>query len=283
MQNGRTWTGLIKFRIRTSGKLLWTQQLTFGFHTMPGIPSWGTNTFSETIVFQGVSYLVHAQFKSKIAEVILLFYVFCTVLPNTLFHLQDYLYCWHVKKLYHTTYLRYNHLPEDKPSGSKHVEDLIKIKILVSQRCILLVYIMRDFITYLFSGRKSHECQKYKFVWCSERRLNTQPHIAFETQILFCILCSVQNNFTLPGSSYINQCSLYCNVSSVIWLTESVRLPYGLCWKQSILLPFLFSSWSKLICGISCIHEFIRSWQTQYKKLHLVHFKIHIKCIMPHF
>jgi hypothetical protein len=39
MQNGRVWTGLIKFRIRTSGQLMWTQQLTTGFHTIPGIPS----------------------------------------------------------------------------------------------------------------------------------------------------------------------------------------------------------------------------------------------------
>ena len=36
----------------------------------------------------------------------------------------------------------YNRLPVDEPSGSKHVEDIVKIKILVSQRCILLVYII---------------------------------------------------------------------------------------------------------------------------------------------
>jgi hypothetical protein len=33
-------------------------------------------------------------------------------------------------------------LPEDEPSGSKHVEDITKIKMLVSKRCILLVYIV---------------------------------------------------------------------------------------------------------------------------------------------
>jgi len=36
----------------------------------------------------------------------------------------------------------YNRLPEDEPSVSKHAEDIVKVKILVSQRCILLVYII---------------------------------------------------------------------------------------------------------------------------------------------
>jgi len=31
--------------------------------------------------------------------------------------------------VYHTC--TYDHLPEDEPSGSKHVEDIVKIKILV--------------------------------------------------------------------------------------------------------------------------------------------------------
>jgi len=35
----------------------------------------------------------------------------------------------HVNKLYHTC--TYNCLPEDEPLGSKHVEDIVKIKILV--------------------------------------------------------------------------------------------------------------------------------------------------------
>jgi hypothetical protein len=36
----------------------------------------------------------------------------------------------------------YNHLTEDEPSVSKHVEDIkkLKIKILIYKRCILLVY-----------------------------------------------------------------------------------------------------------------------------------------------
>jgi len=46
-----------------------------------------------------------------------------------LYRLQDCLYRWHVNKLYHTC--TYNRLPEDEPSGSKHVEDMVKIKILV--------------------------------------------------------------------------------------------------------------------------------------------------------
>ena len=35
----------------------------------------------------------------------------------------------------------YNSLPEDEPSGSKHVEDIkkLKIKILISKMCILSV------------------------------------------------------------------------------------------------------------------------------------------------
>ena len=43
--------------------------------------------------------------------------------------------------LYHTC--SYNRLPEDEPSGSKRVDDIIKIKMLVKQRCIVLVYIVR--------------------------------------------------------------------------------------------------------------------------------------------
>jgi len=35
----------------------------------------------------------------------------------------------------------YNGLPEDEPSGSKHVEDILKIKMALLQRCVLLVYI----------------------------------------------------------------------------------------------------------------------------------------------
>ena len=38
----------------------------------------------------------------------------------------------------------YNSLPEDEPSGSKHVEDIkkLKIKILISKMCILSVCIV---------------------------------------------------------------------------------------------------------------------------------------------
>ena len=35
----------------------------------------------------------------------------------------------HVNKFDHTC--TYNHLPQDKPSGSKHVEDIVKIKVVV--------------------------------------------------------------------------------------------------------------------------------------------------------
>ena len=47
---------------------------------------------------------------------------------------QLYVQVWynlfqHVNKLYHTC--KHNRLPEDEPSGSKHVENIVKIKILV--------------------------------------------------------------------------------------------------------------------------------------------------------
>jgi len=44
-------------------------------------------------------------------------------------------------KLYHT--YTYKRLLEDEPSGSKHVENVVKIKLLILKRCILLVYILR--------------------------------------------------------------------------------------------------------------------------------------------
>jgi hypothetical protein len=53
------------------------------------ITSWGTATFSNIILFKGVSYLVHAHFKSKTAEVIYYFMFFAPYYKNTLFHLQD--------------------------------------------------------------------------------------------------------------------------------------------------------------------------------------------------
>ena len=35
---------------------------------------------------------------------------------------------------------------EDDPSGSKYLEDIVKIKILVSQKCVLLAYIIGTLI-----------------------------------------------------------------------------------------------------------------------------------------
>ena len=43
--------------------------------------------------------------------------------------LQDFLFRWHVYKLYRTC--TYIHLPEDVPSGSKRVEHIVNIKILL--------------------------------------------------------------------------------------------------------------------------------------------------------
>jgi hypothetical protein len=51
-----------------------------------------------------------------------------SVASNTLFHLQDCLHRCMQIVLYHTC--TYNRLLEDEPSGSKHVEDNITIKIL---------------------------------------------------------------------------------------------------------------------------------------------------------
>ena len=63
-----------------------------------------------------------------------------SVASSTLFHLQDCLHRCKYNVLYHNC--THNRLPEDEPSGSKHVEDNIKIKIFVYKRCILLVYIV---------------------------------------------------------------------------------------------------------------------------------------------
>jgi len=53
--------------------------------------------------------------------------IYC--IEDMLFHLKGCLYFWHVNKLYHT----YMHirLPEGEPLGLKHVEDIVKIKILL--------------------------------------------------------------------------------------------------------------------------------------------------------
>jgi len=81
--------------------------------------------------------------------------------------LQDCLFHWHVNKLYHTC--SYNSLPEDEPSGLKHVEDIVKIKILVYQRCILLAYIIQLIYTNLNlmcwpPKQTSHSPDIYHFV-----------------------------------------------------------------------------------------------------------------------
>jgi len=77
--------------------------------------------------------------KTVLPTCVVLFVYMPTV--SALWHLQDCLYRWLVNRLYHTC--TYNRLPEDKPSSSKHVEDIVKIIILVQQRCILLVCIIR--------------------------------------------------------------------------------------------------------------------------------------------
>ena len=45
---------------------------------------------------------------------------------SELFHFQDR---WYVNYLHHTC--TYNRFPEDEASGSKHAEDIVKLKILV--------------------------------------------------------------------------------------------------------------------------------------------------------
>jgi hypothetical protein len=78
-----------------------------------------------------------------------------SVANNTLFHLQDCLHRCMYNVLYHTS--KYNRLLEDEPSGSKHVEDNTKIKIIVYKRCILLVYIVQ----FYYNVR----CQIIKFLY----------------------------------------------------------------------------------------------------------------------
>ena len=46
-----------------------------------------------------------------------------------LYHVQLWYNLFPVNKFYHTC--TYNRLPEDEPSGSKHVEDIVKINILI--------------------------------------------------------------------------------------------------------------------------------------------------------
>jgi len=66
------------------------------------------------------------------------------------------LYRWHVNTLHHNC--TYNRFPEDTSSGSKHIEDIVRIKILVYQRCIVLVYITR---LYHNAGRKEYKIILY--------------------------------------------------------------------------------------------------------------------------
>ena len=54
--------------------------------------------------------------------------------------MEECLNRWYVNNLYHNC--RHNCLPEDEPSTSKHVENIVKIKILVEQKLILLVHIL---------------------------------------------------------------------------------------------------------------------------------------------
>ena len=44
--------------------------------------------------------------------------------------------------LYRNCVYEYIRLTEDEPSGSTHVEDIKKIKILIYKMCILLVYVV---------------------------------------------------------------------------------------------------------------------------------------------
>ena len=53
---------------------------------------------------------------------------------------QLYVQVWY--NWFYMLKLQYNCLPEDEPLGLKHAEDIIKIKIIVKQRCILLIYII---------------------------------------------------------------------------------------------------------------------------------------------
>ena len=64
-----------------------------------------------------------------------------TVCSNTLFYLKDYLYRCMQSVPYHNCI--YNRLPEDEPSGSKHVEDIKKFKIkILFRKCAVRWFIL---------------------------------------------------------------------------------------------------------------------------------------------
>jgi hypothetical protein len=66
---------------------------------------------------------------------------------NWYFNFYDVLNClyrWRVNKLYHT--FTYNRISEDEPSGSKHVEDTVKIKTLFNQVHFSGVYDYTKFV-----------------------------------------------------------------------------------------------------------------------------------------
>jgi hypothetical protein len=56
----------------------------------------------------------------------------------------------------------YKQIPEDEPSGSKHIEDVIKIKILVPWKCTVLVYIIW---LYYNAWCKKHEIVRGSQYW----------------------------------------------------------------------------------------------------------------------
>jgi len=66
-------------------------------------------------------------------------------------------------KLYHTC--TFNRLPEDVPSGSKPVQDIVKIKTLVKQRCILLVYIIQLYYNATCKKHKIHNYYMYIYIY----------------------------------------------------------------------------------------------------------------------
>jgi len=78
---------------------------------------------------------------------------YCT--EYLLLHLKECLYRWHVNKLFHT----YMHscLPKGEPLGLKHVEDVVKIKILLQQRAFCW-FMLCDYMIYCHHVAVSTSC-----------------------------------------------------------------------------------------------------------------------------
>jgi hypothetical protein len=88
------------------------------------------STQKKTFNFYFVRYMFRTRgfiFRKTVKRTGMVKYVYMPTVQAVLY--VDCLYRWFVNKLYHTG--TYNRHPENEPSGSKHVADEVKIKLLV--------------------------------------------------------------------------------------------------------------------------------------------------------